>query len=93
MTLIEEKMMAISYSHWSPHLWLPRCVPFHLPWGRYNLGIVDLLLLTAMGEYWRRRGGTLLVALAPGVIGFILALGFGHFMYAGALPLIPFFTI
>ena len=65
----------------------------HLPWGRYNIGIFDLLLLTAIGEYWRRRGSTLLVALAPGVIGFILAFGFGQFIYAGALPLIPFITI
>jgi len=65
----------------------------HLPWGRYNIGIFDLMLLTAMGEYWRRRGSTLLVALAPGVIGFILALGFGQFIYAGALPLIPFISI
>jgi len=64
----------------------------HLPWGRYNIGIFDLLLLTAMAEYWRRRGSTFLVALAPGMIGFILALGFGQFIYAGALPLIPFLT-
>jgi len=65
----------------------------HLPWGRYNIGIFDLLLLVAMPEYWRRRGSTLLVALAPGVIGFILAFGFGQLIYAGALPLIPFLTV
>jgi hypothetical protein len=64
----------------------------HLPWGRYNIGIFDLLLLTAMAEYWRKRDSAFLVALAPGVIGFILAFGFGQFIYAGALPLIPFLT-
>ena len=65
----------------------------YLPWGRYNIGIFDLLLLTAMAEYWRRRGSAFLVALAPGVIGFILAFGFGQFISAGALPLIPFLTV
>jgi len=65
----------------------------HLPWGRYNIGIFDLLLLTAMAEYWHRRSSTFLVALAPGMIGFILALGFGQFIYAGALPLIPFLMV
>jgi hypothetical protein len=65
----------------------------HLPWGRYNIGIFDLLLMTAMAEYWRKRGSAFLVALAPGVIGFILAFGFGYFIFAGALPLIPFLTV
>jgi hypothetical protein len=60
-----------------------------LPWGRYNIGIFDLLLLTTMAEYWRKRGSDFLVALAPGVIGFIVAFGFNQFIYARALPLIP----
>lgn len=63
-----------------------------LPWGRYNIGIFDLLLLTAIAEYWRKRGGGFLVALAPGVIGFLLIFAYGQLIYNGALPLIPFFT-
>lgn len=61
-----------------------------LPWGHYNIGIFDLLLLTALAEYWRRRGSAFLVGLASGVIGFLLALVFTLFIYGGALPLIPF---
>jgi len=63
-----------------------------LPWGRYNIGIFDLLLMTAMAEYWRKRGSKFLVALAPGLIGFILVFGVIQFIYAGVLPLIPFLT-
>lgn len=49
--------------------------------------------MTAMAEYWRKRGSAFLVALAPGVIGISLTCGFGQFIYAGALPLIPFLTV
>ena len=62
-----------------------------LPWGRYNIGIFDLLLMTAMAEYWRKRGSDFLMAVAPGAIGLILAVGAGQFI-TGGLPLIPFLT-
>ncbi len=29
-----------------------------LPWGRYNVGGGDLLLITALAEHWRRRGAS-----------------------------------
>lgn len=61
-----------------------------LPWGRYNIGIFDLLLIIALAEHWRRRGASYLIALLPGVLGFLLALGFAR---VGGLPLIPFLTI
>ncbi len=65
----------------------------NLPWGRYNIGIFDLWLITAMAEYWRKRGSEFLVALAPGVIGIVLAFAVIQFIYAGILPLIPFLTV
>jgi hypothetical protein len=44
-----------------------------LPWGRFAINVADLLLLTAVAEHWRRRGGGYLIALLPGVLGFLLA--------------------
>jgi hypothetical protein len=61
-----------------------------LPWGRYNIGIFDLLLITALAEHWRRRGASYLIALLPGVLGFLLTFGF---IWVGNLPLIPFITV
>jgi hypothetical protein len=61
-----------------------------LPWGRYNIGGGDLLLITALAEHWRRRGASYLIALLPGVLGFLLTYAF---IWAGNLPLIPFITV
>lgn len=63
-----------------------------LPWGHYNLGIFDISILAAMAQYWRKRGGVWLLALAPGVIGVVLAFAFLLLVYNGALPLLPFLT-
>jgi len=62
------------------------------PWGHFNVGIGDLLILTMLAESWRRRGGAYLIALAPGVIGFGLAYGFLALTGIGGLPLLPFMT-
>lgn len=63
-----------------------------LPWGRFDIGLLDLLLLTALAEHWRRRGSGYLIAALPGVLGFLLADGFVLVTRLGILPGIPFFT-
>jgi hypothetical protein len=63
-----------------------------LPWGRFDIGLTDLLLLTALAEHWRRRGASYLIALLPGALGFLLADGFLLVTKLGILPGIPFFT-
>jgi hypothetical protein len=63
-----------------------------LPWGRFETNVVDLLLLTALAEHWRRRGASYLIAFLPGVLGFLLADGFLLVSKLGILPGIPFFT-
>src|SRR5215510_14894410 len=42
---------------------------------RTHVNLVDLLLVTALAEHWRRRGSSYLLALLPGVLGFLLADG------------------
>ena len=64
-----------------------------LPWGRFDIGVVDLLLLTTLAEHWRRRGSGYLIALLPGVLGFLLADGVILVTKLGILPGIPFFTV
>ena len=63
-----------------------------LPLGRFAINIVDLLLITALAEHWRRRGATYLIALLPSALGFLLADGFVVVTGLGLLPGIPFFT-
>jgi hypothetical protein len=64
-----------------------------LPWGRFNLGIFDLLLLIALAEHWCRRGGSYLLALVSGVLGlFLLPTIFILVTGGGNVPLIPFLT-
>jgi hypothetical protein len=63
-----------------------------LPWGRFETNVVDLLLLTALAEHWRRRGASCLIAVLPGVLGLLLAAGFLLVTRLGILPGIPFFT-
>jgi len=63
-----------------------------LPWGRFNVGIFDLLLITAIGEHIRRTYGSLLISLASGSVGVILAAIFVLVTGIGDLPLIPFLT-
>ena len=63
-----------------------------LPWGRFAINVVDLLLLTVLAEHWRRRGASYLIALLPGVLGFLLADGLILVTKLGILPGIPFFT-
>ena len=63
-----------------------------LPWGRFETNIVDLLLLTALAEHWRRRASGYLVALLPGVLAFLLLVGFVLVTHIGIVPGIPFFT-
>ncbi len=61
-----------------------------LPGGHYLLGIFDLLVITAAAEHWRRRGASYLIALLPGVLGFLLAYGLVWLTQLGGWPLIPF---
>jgi hypothetical protein len=68
-------------------------VLLHLPAGHYLLGALDLLVLTAVAQHWRRRGGSYLIALLPGVLGFLLAYGVVWLTQLGDWPLIPFFTV
>ncbi len=63
-----------------------------LPWGRFEINLVDLLLITALAEHWRRRGGGYLIALMPGALGFLLADGVVLATGLGLLPGFPFFT-
>ena len=63
-----------------------------LPRGHYLLGILDLLVITAAAEHWRRRGASYLIALLPGVLGFLLAYGAVWLTQLGGWPLIPYFT-
>ncbi len=60
--------------------------------GRFAINVVDLLLLTALAEHWRRRGASYLIALLPGVLGFLLADGLIAVTKLSILPGIPFFT-
>jgi hypothetical protein len=64
-----------------------------LPWGRFTLGILDLLLVTALAEHWRRRGSSYLFAVVPGVLGlFLLPTVFTLVTGVRNLGLIPFLT-
>jgi hypothetical protein len=63
-----------------------------LPWGRFETNVVDLLLLTALAEHWRRRGASYMIAFLPGALGFLLADGFILVTKLSILPGIPFFT-
>jgi hypothetical protein len=63
-----------------------------LPWGRFETNVVDLLLLTALAEHWRRRGASYVIAFLPGALGFILADAFLLVTRLSILPGIPFFT-
>lgn len=62
------------------------------PIGRFNLGILDILFIATIAEHWRRRGGSVLLAEGPGVIGFIAAGVFVVLTPYSNLPLIPFLT-
>ena len=63
-----------------------------LPQGRVEINLVDLLLVTALAEHWRRRGSSYLLALLPGVLGFLLADGVVLATGLKQLPGFPFFT-
>jgi hypothetical protein len=68
--------------------------PFRLvlPWGRLETNLVDVLLLTALAEHWRRRGSSYLIALLPGVLAVLLADVFVLVTRLAIVPGIPFFT-
>jgi hypothetical protein len=63
-----------------------------LPWGRFEINLFDLLLVTALAEHWRRRGAGYLLASLPGVLGFLLADAVVLATGLGQLPGFPFFT-
>lgn len=63
-----------------------------LPWGRFNLGIFDILLIALISEYGRRRGDPFVFTLLPGMLGIAFAFAFLFLIYQGSLPLIPFLT-
>jgi hypothetical protein len=60
--------------------------------GRYVVGIFDLLVITAAAEHWRRRNASFLIALLPGVLGFLLVYAAVWLTQRGGWPLIPFIT-
>ena len=64
-----------------------------LPGGHYLVGIFDLLIITALAEYWRRRGSGYLVAVVPGIAGFLLGEAAVQATQLGGWPLLPFFTV
>jgi hypothetical protein len=64
-----------------------------VPRGRFAINLFDLLLVTALAEHWRRRGAGYLLALLPGVLGFLLADGVVLATGLGQLPGFPFFTV
>lgn len=58
-----------------------------LPGGHYDIGPLDLLLFTAIGEHWRRRRGSPVQSAAPSVLGIVLV---DLVPFQGSLPLVPF---
>src|SRR5438105_8539181 len=72
-----------------------------LPGGHFNIGFVDLLLITAMSEYFRRRDQRFVIGLLPGLIGVALAeivasrVGYSPNPIVSAFgqALIPFLTV
>lgn len=64
-----------------------------LPWGKYDIGIFELLLLAAMGVYWRRQNGEFLVAFVGIAIGLIVGYTILYADPGVILPLIPFLTL
>lgn len=64
-----------------------------LPWGRYEINLVDILLITALAEHWRRRGASYLIGFLPSALGFLLADGVVLATGLVQLPGFPFFTI
>jgi hypothetical protein len=83
----------------NPHLiWVNFRLP--LPSGHFNIGIADLLLITAMAEHLRRMRLPYLLSALPATIGLTLAIalsavpGFQHLL--GGAPsqaLIPYLTL
>ncbi len=63
------------------------------PWGKYNIGIFDLLLMATIGVYWRRQNGEFLVAFAGVAIGLIVAYAVLYVHPGVILPLIPLLTL
>jgi hypothetical protein len=63
-----------------------------LPWGQFQINVADLLLLTAVAEHWRRRGGGYGIAVLTGVLGFLLADVVVEVTGLVQLPGFPFFT-
>lgn len=64
-----------------------------LPWGRSNIGLADLLLAAAIGEFWRRAGAPLWVAPLPAIFGLGLAELFATAAGIRDLALVPFLTL
>lgn len=64
-----------------------------LPWGKYDIGIFDLLLLAAIGVYWCRQNGGFLVAFAGIAIGLIVGYTILYAAPSVILPLIPLLTL
>jgi hypothetical protein len=65
---------------------------FFLPGGQnYVIGILDLWLIAAIAEYWRRRNAAFWLALSPGALALIVAYGL-LLLFPGLEPiaLIPF---
>jgi hypothetical protein len=63
------------------------------PVGRFNLGILDILFITAIAEHWQRRRNSIIIAEIPGLACFAIADLFVAITSIWNLPLIPFLTI
>ena len=58
--------------------------------GSSAIAFGDLIVIAAIGEHWRRRGGSLAWSVLPGVVGLGLVDAFSALVYGGNLPLLPF---
>jgi hypothetical protein len=64
-----------------------------LPVGAVGVEILDLIVLTALAEHWRRRGAPWWVVLSPGVLGLGIAYAFLLVTKVHTLPFFPFLTV
>jgi hypothetical protein len=64
-----------------------------LPWGRASIGIFDLLLVTGIGELWRRTGAPPWSASSTALVGVIAADIFAALSGMRGLALTPFITL
>lgn len=60
-----------------------------LPWGKYGIGPVDLLILVMIATYWCRKGGGFFTAFLGPALGVVVAYGVLLMRPGSTLALIP----